>query len=100
MIGLEASIRFANLTTFQTKFKPNIEPDRNCEQSWDSKQTTSNEQETKMGSSREYSVRIQQVHKQGNALGRSVDLSKFNDYDQFIDELDRLFDFNGGCLHG
>lgn len=35
------------------------------------------------------------VHKQGIALGRSVDLSKFNNYDQLVEELDRLFDFNG-----
>ncbi|KAK9684349.1 hypothetical protein RND81_10G203900 [Saponaria officinalis] len=85
----------------------NIEPDRNSEQSRDSKQTnnlpTSNEQETKMGSSRDGQAKFQcgstrsctKVHKQGIALGRSVDLSKFNDYDQFVDELDRLFDFNG-----
>jgi len=35
------------------------------------------------------------VHKQGIALGRSVDLTKFNDYDELIDELDLMFDFKG-----
>jgi hypothetical protein len=36
-----------------------------------------------------------QVHKQGIALGRSVDLTKFNDYKELISELDGMFDFNG-----
>ncbi|EPS68139.1 hypothetical protein M569_06634 [Genlisea aurea] len=36
-----------------------------------------------------------QVHKQGSALGRSVDLSKFADYEELISELDALFDFDG-----
>ncbi|KAL3512105.1 hypothetical protein ACH5RR_024822 [Cinchona calisaya] len=35
------------------------------------------------------------VHKQGIALGRSVDLTKFNNYNELIAELDRLFEFNG-----
>ncbi|GFZ08031.1 hypothetical protein Acr_19g0009680 [Actinidia rufa] len=35
------------------------------------------------------------VHKQGIALGRSVDLTKFNGYEELIDELDQLFEFNG-----
>ncbi|TVU24573.1 hypothetical protein EJB05_27018 [Eragrostis curvula] len=35
------------------------------------------------------------VHKQGIALGRSVDLTKFNDYKELISELDEMFDFNG-----
>lgn len=35
------------------------------------------------------------MQKQGIALGRSVDLSKFSDYDQLVEELDHLFDFNG-----
>ncbi|KAM3359539.1 auxin response factor 2B isoform X1 [Capsicum galapagoense] len=35
------------------------------------------------------------VHKQGMALGRSVDLAKFNNYEELIAELDHLFDFNG-----
>lgn len=36
-----------------------------------------------------------QVHKQGTALGRSVYLAKYNNYDELIAELDNLFDFNG-----
>ncbi|XP_052175555.1 LOW QUALITY PROTEIN: auxin response factor 2A-like [Diospyros lotus] len=35
------------------------------------------------------------VHKQGIALGRSVDLMKFSDYEELIAELDQLFEFNG-----
>ncbi|KAK4488932.1 hypothetical protein RD792_004722 [Penstemon davidsonii] len=35
------------------------------------------------------------VHKQGAALGRSVDLAKFNNYDELFTELDYLFEFNG-----
>ncbi|XP_022952399.1 auxin response factor 2B-like isoform X1 [Cucurbita moschata] len=38
------------------------------------------------------------VHKQGIALGRSVDLSKFNNYDELIAELDQLFEFGGELL--
>ena len=36
-----------------------------------------------------------QVHKQGVALGRSVDLSKFNNYDELKAELDKMFEFEG-----
>ncbi|PQQ18108.1 auxin response factor 2 [Prunus yedoensis var. nudiflora] len=32
------------------------------------------------------------VHKQGIALGRSVDLTKFNNYEELIAELDQLFE--------
>lgn len=35
------------------------------------------------------------VHKQGTALGRSVDLTKFRNYEELLAELDQLFDFNG-----
>ncbi|KAF8659730.1 hypothetical protein HU200_058190 [Digitaria exilis] len=35
------------------------------------------------------------VHKQGSALGRSIDLTKFSCYDELIAELDEMFDFNG-----
>ncbi|KAJ1286925.1 hypothetical protein BS78_03G390100 [Paspalum vaginatum] len=35
------------------------------------------------------------VHKQGVALGRSVDLSKFTDYDELKAELDSMFEFDG-----
>jgi hypothetical protein len=36
-----------------------------------------------------------QVHKQGSALGRSVDLTKFTCYDELVTELDQMFDFDG-----
>ncbi|KAG6517145.1 hypothetical protein ZIOFF_020525 [Zingiber officinale] len=39
-----------------------------------------------------------QVHKQGVALGRSVDLTKFDGYDQLIEELDQLFEFKGELM--
>ncbi|KAJ3671810.1 hypothetical protein LUZ60_007889 [Juncus effusus] len=35
------------------------------------------------------------VHKQGIALGRSVDLTKFNNYDELYKELDEMFEFGG-----
>ncbi|VAH83976.1 unnamed protein product [Triticum turgidum subsp. durum] len=38
------------------------------------------------------------VHKQGVALGRSVDLSKFGDYDELTAELDRMFEFDGELM--
>ncbi|XP_043705451.1 auxin response factor 2B-like [Telopea speciosissima] len=38
------------------------------------------------------------VHKQGIALGRSVDLNKFNSYDDLIAELDQMFEFNGELM--
>lgn len=38
------------------------------------------------------------VQKQGSALGRSVDLTKFNGYDELIEELDRMFDFQGELI--
>ncbi|KAL9662015.1 hypothetical protein QQ045_026843 [Rhodiola kirilowii] len=38
------------------------------------------------------------VHKQGIALGRSVDLSKFNNYEALKAELDQLFEFGGELL--
>ncbi|KAG6384481.1 hypothetical protein SASPL_155700 [Salvia splendens] len=51
------------------------------------------ERETKghSGSSRSCT----KVQKQGSALGRSVDLAKFNNYDELISELDDLFEFGG-----
>ncbi|KAL1562875.1 auxin response factor 2B-like [Salvia divinorum] len=47
------------------------------------------------------------VQKQGYALGRSVDLAKFNNYDELISELDNLFELKvelkarnkASCLH-
>ncbi|KAM1339775.1 hypothetical protein ACFX2H_038254 [Malus domestica] len=38
------------------------------------------------------------VHKQGIALGRSVDLTKFNNYKELIAELDMLFEFGGELM--
>ncbi|XVF49519.1 hypothetical protein PTKIN_Ptkin04bG0019000 [Pterospermum kingtungense] len=38
------------------------------------------------------------VLKQGIALGRSVDLTKFNNYDELITELDQLFEFGGELM--
>lgn len=38
------------------------------------------------------------VHKQGIALGRSVDLTKFNNYEELISELDWLFEFGGELM--
>ncbi|KAF3566736.1 hypothetical protein DY000_02011477 [Brassica cretica] len=38
------------------------------------------------------------VQKQGIALGRSVDLSKFQNYEELIAELDRMFEFNGELM--
>uniref|UniRef100_A0A2N9I5D7 Auxin response factor n=1 Tax=Fagus sylvatica TaxID=28930 RepID=A0A2N9I5D7_FAGSY len=35
------------------------------------------------------------VHKQGVAVGRSMDLTKFDGYDELIAELDHIFEFNG-----
>ncbi|KAF5175748.1 Auxin response factor, partial [Thalictrum thalictroides] len=35
------------------------------------------------------------VHKQGNLVGRAVDLSKMNGYDDFLSELERLFNMEG-----
>ncbi|XP_077240566.1 auxin response factor 2-like [Tasmannia lanceolata] len=38
------------------------------------------------------------VHKQGTALGRSVDLAKFDGYEELVLELDRMFDFEGDLV--
>jgi hypothetical protein len=38
------------------------------------------------------------VHKKGIALGRSVDLTKFSDYDELTAELDQLFEFGGELI--
>nr|WAK98323.1 ARF2 protein [Paeonia lactiflora] len=51
------------------------------------------------GKARKSSIRsCTKVHKQGIALGRSVDLTKFNNYDGLIAELDRLFEFGGELM--
>uniref|UniRef100_A0A7C8YBP3 Auxin response factor n=1 Tax=Opuntia streptacantha TaxID=393608 RepID=A0A7C8YBP3_OPUST len=88
-----------------------IESDQSSEHSKGSKQMDNmpgcNEHENKMSSSQLHSRdapakshlgssrSCTKVHKQGVALGRSVDLSKFSGYDELVAELDRLFDFNG-----
>lgn len=38
------------------------------------------------------------VHKQGIALGRSVDLHRFSGYDELIAELDKMFEFGGELM--
>ncbi|KAK6920448.1 Auxin response factor domain [Dillenia turbinata] len=38
------------------------------------------------------------VHKQGIALGRSVDLTKFSNYNELVAELDRMFEFGGELM--
>lgn len=40
------------------------------------------------------------MHKQGIAVGRSVDLSKFTGYTELISELDKIFEFNGELVSG
>ena len=35
------------------------------------------------------------MHKQGSALGRSIDLTKFTYCEELIAELDQMFDFDG-----
>ncbi|KAI8012540.1 Auxin response factor 2B [Camellia lanceoleosa] len=49
--------------------------------------------ETDQGSKQIKGVNV--VHKQRIALGRSVDLTKFSNYEELIAELDQLFEFNG-----
>ncbi|KAG1331599.1 auxin response factor 23 [Cocos nucifera] len=44
------------------------------------------------------SAELTQVHKQGIALGRSVDLTKFNGYDELFAELDQMFEFQGELM--
>lgn len=36
-----------------------------------------------------------QVHMQGNALGRSVDLTTFEQYDELLKKLEEMFDIQG-----
>ncbi|XP_057721888.1 auxin response factor 4-like isoform X1 [Arachis stenosperma] len=40
------------------------------------------------------------VLKQGTALGRAIDLTRFAGYDELISELDWMFDFGGGLING
>ncbi|CAK7336059.1 unnamed protein product [Dovyalis caffra] len=39
--------------------------------------------------------RCVKVHKQGTTVGRSLDLAKFNGYNELTAELDQIFEFNG-----
>lgn len=41
-----------------------------------------------------------QVLKHGTALGRSVDLSHFDGYEELISELDQMFEFKGSLIDG
>lgn len=41
-----------------------------------------------------------QVLKHGSALGRSVDLTRFDGYGKLICELDQMFDFEGSLIDG
>lgn len=88
-----------------------LESDQQSEQSKASKSTDTanigNEQEKSspvcQQKPKEVKSRVQagstrsctKVHKQGIALGRSVDLTKFNGYDELLAELDHMFDFDG-----
>jgi hypothetical protein len=40
------------------------------------------------------------VLKYGTALGRSVNLMRFDGYDELISELDQMFDFQGSLIYG
>ncbi|WCJ36343.1 auxin response factor 2 [Euphorbia peplus] len=87
-----------------------LESDQSSEQSKGSKMADENEHEKPFqaghlhmrdaqGKPQTVSTRsCTKVHKQGIALGRSVDLTKFNNYDELIAELDRLFEFDGELL--
>ncbi|KAF5732249.1 auxin response factor 2 [Tripterygium wilfordii] len=86
------------------------ESDQKSEQSKSSKVADDNEQEKPFQTSHAHTRDIQsksqcgstrsctKVHKQGIALGRSVDLTKFNSYDELIAELDQLFEFGGELM--
>lgn len=87
-----------------------VESDQRSEQSKGSKVAEENENEKQIQSGHLQTRDIQskaqngstrsctKVHKQGIALGRSVDLTKFNNYDELIAELDRLFEFDGELM--
>lgn len=40
------------------------------------------------------------MRKYGDALGRSVDLMRFDGYDELISELDHMFNFKGSLING
>ncbi|KAJ9140100.1 hypothetical protein P3X46_030783 [Hevea brasiliensis] len=87
-----------------------LDSDQRLEHSKFSKMTDDNEQEKQSQAgllhSRDNQGKFQnastrsctKVHKQGIALGRSVDLTKFNNYNELIAELDRLFEFDGELM--
>ncbi|KAF5743655.1 auxin response factor 2 [Tripterygium wilfordii] len=87
-----------------------FESDQKSEQSKSSKVADDNEQEKSFQTSHPHTGDIQsksqcsstrsctKVHKQGMALGRSVDLTKFTSYDELIAELDQLFEFGGELM--
>ncbi|EEF51702.1 Auxin response factor, putative [Ricinus communis] len=87
-----------------------LESDQRSEQPRVSKMADDNEHEKQFQSGHLHTRDIQgktqtgstrsctKVHKQGIALGRSVDLAKFNNYDELIAELDRLFEFGGELI--
>ncbi|KAF2312803.1 hypothetical protein GH714_040503 [Hevea brasiliensis] len=87
-----------------------MECDQRSEQSKGSKLADDNEHEKQVQAgalhTRDNQGKVQnvstrsctKVHKQGIALGRSVDLTKFNNYDELIAELDRLFEFDGELM--
>lgn len=43
---------------------------------------------------------LSQVLKYGTALGRSIDLTKFNGYEELVCTLDQMFDFKGSLMDG
>ncbi|KAM6583979.1 hypothetical protein CsatB_010981 [Cannabis sativa] len=62
-------------------------------------QTTQQQSREHQGKTQNSSTRsCTKVHKQGIALGRSVDLTKFNNYKELIAELDELFEFGGELM--
>lgn len=87
-----------------------LECDQRSEQSKGSKLADDNEHEKQFqggilhtrdnqGKAQSVSTRsCTKVHKQGIALGRSVDLTKFNNYNELIAELDQLFEFDGELM--
>nr|DAD34105.1 TPA_asm: hypothetical protein HUJ06_004745 [Nelumbo nucifera] len=100
--------------TYHTIHQQALDSDQRSEQSKGSKSAVvaigGNEREKPSHTSQQFARDVQsklqgsstrsctKVLKQGIALGRSVDLTKFNDYDELIAELDRIFEFNGELI--
>lgn len=84
-----------HLTMNPHQMHTRCESDQRSEQSKLSKKTVSSDPEKQSGQYKVQSRSCTKVHKQGIALGRSVDLTKFNSYNELISELDLLFEFNG-----